>query len=178
MRNLLILAAVFSLSSGYVSSQEVGYSDGLDELNALRAARGLPAYVRDAGLTQAAGSCAVTRARTLCFGHLPNDFAHLPPGSRADASGCAAYPASYGWLSCAMWDRNTYAGAAWAMGMDGKRYMHLFISKTPSGGTVPASAPTGEQLAGFYQPYQSQQSYQPASTPSPVYRSRLLHRRR
>lgn len=176
MKRLLSLTVLLAGCAG-LTAQEPGYADGLDELNTLRAARGLPPYVRDPGLTQAAGACATIRARSFCFGHLPNDFAHLPPGSRADASGCAAYPASYGWLSCAMWENNRYAGAAWAQGADGKRYMHLFVSNTPSAGGVAAPV-AGEQFISTVQPYQSQQSYQPTYTSSPAYRQRLLHRRR
>ena len=51
----------------------------------------------------------------------------LPPGSNAASAGCAAYPASYGWLSCDIWEPNVYAGAAWAPGRDGKRYTHMFV---------------------------------------------------
>jgi hypothetical protein len=61
------------------------------------------------------------------FGHTGNDFQFLPSGSYASSAGCAAYPASYGWMSCDVYDNYTYAGAAWAMGGDGKRYMHIFV---------------------------------------------------
>ncbi|MCS6866645.1 MAG: hypothetical protein RMJ56_05430 [Gemmataceae bacterium] len=101
--------------------------DGLEEVNAKRAARGLPPFVRDDSLTQAAYACAAFRAQHGLFGHTANDFAFLPAGASASAAGCAAYPASYGWMSCCVYDHYTYAGAAWVMGADGRRYMHLFV---------------------------------------------------
>lgn len=104
-----------------------GYVEALNEVNAVRAARGLNALIPDAALTEAAGRCAQYRAARLVFGHTPNDFAFMPAGGFARAAGCAAYPPVDGWLSCCMWDRATYGGAAWVMGADGKRYMHLFV---------------------------------------------------
>jgi hypothetical protein len=101
--------------------------DGLDEVNAKRAARGLRPFVRDESLTQAALACASFRAEQGLFGHTANDFAFVPAGSSASAAGCAAYPASYGWMSCCTYDGNTYGGAAWVTGRDGRRYMHLFV---------------------------------------------------
>jgi hypothetical protein len=101
--------------------------DGLDEVNAQRAARGLRPFVRDEGLTQAARSCAAFRAERGLFGHTGNDFAFVPAGTSASSAGCAAYPASYGWMSCCVYDNYTYAGAAWVTGRDGRRFMHLFV---------------------------------------------------
>lgn len=101
--------------------------DGLSEVNALRAARGLRPFVRDEGLTQAALACAQHRAAHGLFGHSANDFAFVPAGTFASAAGCAAYPAGYGWMSCCVYDNYTYAGAAWVTGRDGRRYMHLFV---------------------------------------------------
>jgi hypothetical protein len=105
-------------------------NDGLDELNAKRAARGLRPYVRDDGLTAAAHACASYRATYRIFGHAPGrmgDFAFLPAGVSADSAGCAAYPPEYGWLSCCMWENASHAGAAWVMGADGRRFMHVFV---------------------------------------------------
>lgn len=112
--------------------------DGLDEVNAQRAARGLRPFLRDDGLAAAARACAAHRATYLLFGHTNNDFGFCPSGVHCDATGCAAYPASYGWLSCCTFENYTRAGAAWALGRDGKRYMHLFVGYgAPSGFATP-----------------------------------------
>ena len=102
-------------------------SDGLDEVNAKRAARGLRPFIRDEGLTQAARACSEFRAANGLIGHTSNDFAFVPAGTSASSAGCAAYPASYGWMSCCVYDNYTYAGAACVTGSDGRRYMHLFV---------------------------------------------------
>lgn len=104
-----------------------GGEDALAEVNAQRAARGLPPYLPDPALTAGARAAAAARAARGLFGHTPNDFAYLPPGANARAAGCAAYPDAYGWMSCAVYERATYAGAAWVRGADGRRYMHLFV---------------------------------------------------
>lgn len=127
MKFLLSFVALLALACAAFADE------ALAEVNAKRATRGLRPYVQDAALTQAAQACADFRAANLMFGHTSNDFAFLPPGARADSAGCAAYHASYGWLSCDIWEPHTYAGAAYAVGRDGKRYMHLFISNTPNG---------------------------------------------
>jgi uncharacterized protein YkwD len=115
--------------SRYTPSTGLGVSDGdgLDEVNAKRAARGLRPFLRDEALTQAAQACAQFRAANRLFGHTSNDFSFLPAGAGANAAGCAAYPASYGWMSCCTYENCTYAGAAWVTGSDGRRYMHLFV---------------------------------------------------
>lgn len=99
----------------------------LDEVNARRARRGLRPFIFDEGLTQAAEQCAAIRASRFIDGHLPNDFAYLPPGSTASAAGCGALEPSWGWGTCCMDDNYTYAGAGLVMGANGKRYMHLFV---------------------------------------------------
>lgn len=101
--------------------------DALSEVNAKRAARGLRPFLRDEGLTRAATGAAQFRAERGLFGHTSNDFSFVPPGTSASSAGCAAYPASYGWMSCCVYDNYTYGGAAYVTGRDGKRYMHLFV---------------------------------------------------
>jgi hypothetical protein len=102
-------------------------SDALSEVNVLRAGRGLRPFVRDDGLTLAASVCALDRASRLLSGHTSNDFAALPFGVRASASGCGAGGVMFGWQTCCTYENYTYAGAAYVMGVDGKRYMHLFV---------------------------------------------------
>lgn len=107
-----------------------GAVEALGEVNAKRAARGLRPLIMDPNLTIAAQRTASFRARNLLFGHVTGgsgDFGFLPPGTQASSAGCAAYPESYGWLSCCTYEGYTYGGAAWALGRDGKRYMHLFV---------------------------------------------------
>src|SRR5262249_16521319 len=71
-------------------------ADALAQVNALRAARGLPAYQHDPQLHEAAKGCAAFRARHRIAGHTSSDFAFLPAGSGATAAGCAAWPAGSG----------------------------------------------------------------------------------
>lgn len=105
----------------------VNAEDALDEVNAVRTSRGLQAFRRDEGLMQAARSCAHARAVALCVGHTSNDFSFLPAGSWARAAGCAAWHPSMGWGACCTYENYTYAGAAYYIGRDGRRYMHLFV---------------------------------------------------
>jgi hypothetical protein len=105
-----------------------GATEALAEVNALRAAKGLYPYVRDDGLTQGAANVAAFRAQHLMAGHTSNDFGGLPAGATASGAGCAAWEPSWGWGSCCVDDVGPrYAGAAWVMGRDGRRYMHLFV---------------------------------------------------
>jgi hypothetical protein len=122
-RFLLCFAALFILT-GSSAAQSV---DALDEVNATRTARGLRPFLRDDNLTAGALNVAQFRAARLCAGHTSNDFSGLPAGVTASASGCAAWPASMGWGSCCTYENYRFAGAAWCMGRDGKRYMHLFV---------------------------------------------------
>lgn len=107
-----------------------GTYDVLRELNEQRADRGLEPYIWDADLTWAAAKVSQVRAERLLFEHTANDHSYLPDGVYADAAGCAAYPASYGFMACAMYEPGThYAGAAYTLGKDNRRYCHLFIRK-------------------------------------------------
>lgn len=104
-------------------------SEALAEVNATRALRDLPPYIEDSRLTAAAVSAANFRAANLMAGHTANDFAHLPADGSADAAGCAAWEPGLGWGACCTYEQWTYAGAAFALGSDGRRYMHLFVRK-------------------------------------------------
>ena len=107
---------------GVASAQQV-----LDEVNAARAARGLPPFFLDDNLARGASACAIYRAQHRLEGHTSNDFGFLPPGAHASAGGCAAWPVNSGWGSCCTYDNYQYAGAAYCVAPDGKRYMHLFV---------------------------------------------------
>ena len=112
-----------------LGSDTNGSEEALGEVNEARAKRGLRALILDPLLSRAAYSAAKLRASRGIHGHLPEgDFTCLPPGANADAAGCAALDSSWGWQSCC-WDdpQYTHAGAAWVMGNDGRRYMHIFV---------------------------------------------------
>src|SRR5262249_28962938 len=120
----LILATVFGLTG---TSHGVECGDALKEVNRVRAKQGLPPFKPDAKLARGAMAAAKYRARRLIAGHTSNDFQYLPKGGRAPAAGCAAWLRREGWGSCCTYESWRYAGAAWALGRDGKRYMHLFV---------------------------------------------------
>lgn len=159
------------LSLVFVFQSELGYAgeDALEEVNRLRASRGLAPFLRDEALTQAASRCADHRAAHLIAGHSSNDFGFLPAGAHASAAGCAAWPAHMGWGSCCSHENWRYAGAAYSLGRDGRRYMQLFVSNSPNsqpyrdtpltGTSAPAPMVTSsspESLEGiqYYQPQQ------------------------
>lgn len=103
-------------------------ADALAEVNATRAQRGLKPFINDPLLNKAAQACAQQRASRHIHGHLPeSDFSYVPSGGQASAAGCGALELSWGWGTCCTYDNYTYAGAAWVMGNDGRRYMHLFV---------------------------------------------------
>jgi len=124
---LTILFLVFLAAPAWAGN------DALAEVNAARARRGLRPYTWDAGLTAGAINAANFRAARLIAGHTSNDFSALPRGVNAPVAGCAAWEPSAGWGSCCTFENWRYAGAAWAMGRDGRRYMHLFCANRPSG---------------------------------------------
>lgn len=133
-RTALTLTAI--LFCGVFAPALSAANDGLDELNAYRARKGLKPFVRDESLSAAAGAAADYRATYLIKGHVNvnikgrqySDYDFLPAGTpRADATGCAAAGDEWGWLSCCADENWKYAGAAWTRGRDGKRYMHLYV---------------------------------------------------
>jgi Cysteine-rich secretory protein family len=101
--------------------------DALGEVNAARSARGLPPFIFDPQLTEAAQKAASYRAANRIAGHTQNDFAFLPAGSDCNKAGCGALEPSWGWGTCCTYDNYTHAGAAVVVGSDGRRYMHLFV---------------------------------------------------
>lgn len=105
-------------------------SDPLAQVNARRSAAGLRPYILDPGLTQAATACVQYRARLRIRGHVTGgmgDFQFLPAGVRATAAGADGPGATSQFLTCAMTDNYTYAGAASAVGPDGQWYHQLFV---------------------------------------------------
>jgi hypothetical protein len=75
-------------------------------------------------------SLADHRARFRIAGHVTGgmgDFAFLPAGTRADSAGAGALEPSWGWGTCCTYEGYEAAGAAFAWGADGKRYMSLFV---------------------------------------------------
>lgn len=119
-----IVALVMCVLTASVS---LGADDALAEVNAARALRGLPPFIEDPNLTAGAKNIADFRAARLIQGHTGNDFTALPVGTTASAAGCAAWPPHLGWGACCTYDRYRFAGAAWALGRDGRRYMHIFV---------------------------------------------------
>jgi len=121
----LVEPKAVELKAAAPTAKEV--SDALAEVNAAREARGLRPFVSDPDLNLAARGAAQYRARYLMAGHTDNDFRFLPEGATASAAGCAAWEPSLGWGACCTYEGYTYAGAAWSLGSDGRRYMHLFV---------------------------------------------------
>lgn len=116
-----------------VTTTDKESNDALDEVNRHRAAHGLRPFLPDPGLIRGAMAAAAYRAANRIAGHTANDFAFLPPGTSASAAGCGAWEAGtvttqgHTWGTCCTFENFTYAGAAWVLGSDGKRYMHLMV---------------------------------------------------
>ena len=124
MSRMIMLAA---LTLATMTGTSRAGEDALAEVNAARAARGLTPFIKDPELTAGAINVADFRATRLIAGHTSDDFAGLPAGCTARAAGCAAWEPSLGWGACCTYENYRYAGAAWAMGRDGRRYMQLFV---------------------------------------------------
>lgn len=73
-------------------------ADALEEVNAKRRQRGLRPFLRDDGLVAAALNCARVRAANRIRGHTANDFAYLPSGTVAVATGAGALEPSWGFV--------------------------------------------------------------------------------
>jgi len=131
MMRLVVLSALLLALPALAPAQDIqpvaSAQQVLDEVNATRAARGLPPFMLDENLARGATACAVYRAQHRLDGHTSNDFGFLPPGAQARSAGCAAWPVGMGWGSCCTYDNYQYAGAAFCVGPDGRRYMHLFV---------------------------------------------------
>lgn len=127
----VILPVLVLLLPTFVPAEEARKASttkhALDEVNAARAARGLRPFVLDENLARAAAGCAAYRAKYLMEGHTSNDFAFLPRGASARAAGCAAWAVGDGWGACCTYDNYQYAGAAYSVGSDGRRYMQIFV---------------------------------------------------
>lgn len=123
IKGAAILLALLLFGS---SARAAEPADALAEVNAVRQARGLRPFKRDAALVRGAMHVAKWRAERLIEGHTRNDFGGLPKGAKADAAGCAARHGN-DWGACCTYENWTYAGAGWCRGRDGRRYMHLFV---------------------------------------------------
>lgn len=99
--------------------------DAIADLNARRAMYHLPPFKTDPVLLQAAMKAASCRAALRCAGHLKNDYDASTIGYPQAVSGCGVYNMMF--LSCGSDDRKQFAGAAKALGTDGKWYCHLFV---------------------------------------------------
>ncbi len=100
----------------------------LDEVNALRRARGIPELVFDATLAEAAQKCAEWRAARGVSGHTPNDFDFLPDRNYrlAVATGCAAWDVGDRFAACGLFDPKYKVAGAAVVEKNGKRYTHVF----------------------------------------------------
>jgi hypothetical protein len=145
---------IFSLALIFQSVAGIAAQDGLDTVNRQRASKGLKPFIRDEAMSQGAAKIADYRAANLISGHVRGnrgDFAFLPPGARATAGGAGAWPMDIvnilHWGTCCSDENWTYAGAASAMGRDGKLYMHLFVSNSPN--AMPSSSYSSQDAEPF-----------------------------
>ena len=126
----------FSVSPGksykynLFDAEDLEVVDALDEVNRWRQSHGLIPFIRDHLLTIGADKCAKYRATNLIRGHTDNDFAF---GGGPSQTGAGAWRPGLVTTSgetfgaCLTDSRShTYAGASYAYGSDGLRYMSLF----------------------------------------------------
>jgi hypothetical protein len=111
-------------------------NDAIDAVNAQRAARGLPPFVEDPALTQAAVAAAQYRADRLMAQHTTNDFVFLPAGTACNTAGCGASNPGDGFRACCTEEAWTHAGAASVRGRDGRLYHHIFVANRTTTQTV------------------------------------------
>lgn len=133
MRSLIVLFLVTSTANAqwrpstgpaYKAVPNTGV-DAMADLNARRAMYHLPPFKTDPQLLQSAMNAASCRAALRCEGHLRNDYDASSVKYPQAVSGCGVY--NYMFLSCGSDDRKQFAGAAKALGSDGKWYCHLFV---------------------------------------------------
>jgi len=98
--------------------------DALAEVNALRAARGLPAFIYDEKLTIAAQKCAEFRASHRITFHTENDFSFIPAGGSARASGTGVSSGQFS--ACCILENYKHAGAA-VVEVNGRRFCQVFV---------------------------------------------------
>jgi hypothetical protein len=113
-------------------AQALQFEDALDDANSQRQRKGLPAFIRDDAMTEAAKACATYRAQRRIEGHVRGgmgDFQFVPKGSWADAAGCSVRDPGDPFATCCLFERWKYAGAAKVIGPDGREYHHLFVHK-------------------------------------------------
>ncbi len=105
-------------------------NDTLDEINAWRATKGLPPFIRDEMFTESAQRCADYRAAHLLEGHtyMDHQFLSDKSGITKIASGCAKRSPGERFNSCGI-EKTVYTrcGAAVAIGRDGQVYMQVFL---------------------------------------------------
>jgi len=101
--------------------------NAIGEVNALRAARGLPPLTEDAGLTAGALNVADFRAQRGILGHTASDSNGLPIGVTCRAFGCGWRTGPGEFTTCHMYGNWTRAGAAKAIGLNGVTLYQIFV---------------------------------------------------
>lgn len=119
------IASEFGITESHASrvcAGEIWQMSAIEEVNHWRRANGLPEFIEDAVLTQFCQHKAEYRALNgLRNGH----DGPKPPGGCVEGTGEASH--EWGWLTCAMEDSGTHAGAGMCIGWDDERYMVLVV---------------------------------------------------